>query len=246
MTAPDYGTTPNQISCYTTSLDSTATSGVESRIEARLRRTTHALGGTMYSGRVVSVRPLEPSDLPVLTQLANDPEVRQLVVRWDWPVSAHGQPAWLESTRSAPHTHRLAVVNRESGETIGLTGLWDLDWHNRSAMSAIKLDVSRSPRGAGFDVVMLVHAWAFYEVGLHRLWGAILDFNAASYHLYVRKCGGRLEGIETQSVQRAGGWSDLYRVAMLRSDFDAHPNADEYRSIICPVDTTPFEKPETT
>ena len=27
MTAPDYGTTPNQISCYTTSLDSTAIDG---------------------------------------------------------------------------------------------------------------------------------------------------------------------------------------------------------------------------
>lgn len=198
----------------------------------------------MYCGRVVSIRPLEPSDLTVLTRLAHDPEVRQLVVGWDWPVSASGQPAWFESTRSSTHTHRFAVVDRESGETVGLTGLWDLDWHNRSAMSAIKLDVTRSPRGAGFDVVMLVNAFAFYEVGLHRLSGAILDFNAASYHLYVRKCGWRLEGIELQSVQRAGGWSDLYRVAMLRRDFDAHPAAEEYRRFVCPVDTSPFERPE--
>ena len=70
----------------------------------------------------MSVRLLEPSDLPVLTQLANDPEVRQLAVGWDWPVSAHGQPAWLESTRSAPHTHRLAVVNRESARPLASQG----------------------------------------------------------------------------------------------------------------------------
>ena len=58
---------------------------------------------------------------------------------------------------------------------------------------------------------MLVHAWAFYE-SVCRLWGAILDFNA----LPVTTCtsGNAVgdEGIETQSVQRAGGWSDLYRV----------------------------------
>lgn len=199
----------------------------------------------MYEGRVVSIRPVEPDDLPVLTALANDPEVRQLVVGWDWPVSAVGQPAWLESTRQSSTTRRMAVINRESGETVGLTGLWELDWHNRSAMSAIKLDVSKAPRGAGSDTVMLINAWAFYEVGLHRLWGSILDFNAASYHVYVRKCGWRLEGIEKESVQRAGGWADLYRVAMLRHDFDAHADADEYRHMICPVDPAPFDRPVT-
>src|SRR5664280_1119830 len=102
-------------------------------------------------------------------------------------------------TRNSPTTRRFAVVSLESGETIGLTGLWDLDWHNRSAMSGIKLDVTSAPRGAGSDTVMLVNALASYEVGLHRLSSSILDFNAASYHLYVRKCGWRLEGIEKQA-----------------------------------------------
>ena len=199
----------------------------------------------MYTGRVVGIRPLELEDLPLLTKLANDPEVRQLVVGWDWPVSESGQASWLESTRNSPMTRRFAVVSLESGETIGLTGLWDLDWHNRSAMTAIKLDRTSAPRGAGSDTVMLVNAMAFYEVGLRRLWSSILDFNAPSYNLYVRKCGWRLEGIEKQAVQSVGGWSDLYRVAILRVDFDTHPQADEYRHLVCPVDTTPFERPET-
>jgi RimJ/RimL family protein N-acetyltransferase len=135
------------------------------------------------------------------------------------------------------------VVDLATGTAIGLTGLWDLDWHNRSALTAIKLDTSVAPKGAGSDTVMLVNAWAFCEVGLHRLWGAILDFNVASYHLYVRKCGWRLEGVEKQAVQRAGGWSDLYRVAILRSDFDHHPLAAEYVRYVAPVDTTPFDRP---
>lgn len=198
----------------------------------------------MYTGRIVGLRPLEPGDLPTLTKLANDPGVRQLVVGWDWPVSEAGQELWLESTRNSTTTRRLAIVDLSTRATIGLTGLWDLDWHNRSALTAIKLEASVAPKGAGADTVMLVNAWSFLEVGLHRLWGSILDFNAASYHLYVRKCGWRLEGIEKQAVQRAGGWCDLYRVAMLRSDFDEHPLAAEYSRYVAPVDMTPFDRPD--
>jgi RimJ/RimL family protein N-acetyltransferase len=198
----------------------------------------------MYTGNVVAIRPLEPEDLPVLTKLANDPEVRQLVVGWDWPVSESGQVRWLESTGTSPATRRLAVIDRQTGQTIGLTGLWEIDWHNRSALTAVKLDATTAPQGAGSDTIMLVNAWAFYEVGLHRLWGSILDFNAASYHAYVRKCGWRLEGIERQAIRRVGAWADLYRVAILRSDFDAHPLAAKYIRMVCPLDPTPFERPD--
>jgi len=38
---------------------------------------------------------------------------------------------------------------------------------------------------------------------------------------------------------------DLYRVAILRVDFDTHPQADEYRHRVDPVDTTPFDRPDT-
>ena len=118
----------------------------------------------MYEGRVVGIRPLEPHDLTVLTKLANDPAVRQLVVGWDWPVPDSRQADWLEATWNSPVTRRFAVVNLATGETVGLTGLWDLDWHNRSALTAVKLDVSIAPKGAGSDTVMLVNAFAFYEV----------------------------------------------------------------------------------
>lgn len=201
----------------------------------------------MYEGQLISLRPVEPEDLPMLADLANDPNVRQLVVGWNWPMSLAGHLPWFESASTSSTTRRLAIVDQVTGESIGVTGLWDLDWHNRSAMTGIKLDTSKSPRGAGTEAVMMVNAWAFYEVSLHRLWGSILDFNSASFHLYVHKCGWRLEGVERQSVQRAGAWSDLYRVAILRSDFDAHPGSSAYRDLICPVETTPFplsERPE--
>lgn len=113
----------------------------------------------------------------MLTRLANSPETRQMVVGWDWPIAAAGQEAWLESTRTSGGTHRMAVVDLANGRTIGMTGFWDVDWRNRSALSAIELDGELAPKGAGSDTIMLINALAFYEVGLRRLWGAILDLD---------------------------------------------------------------------
>jgi RimJ/RimL family protein N-acetyltransferase len=195
----------------------------------------------VFEGRVVGLRPPEPPDLPVFTRLANDPEVRQLVVGWDWQVSEFSQQAWLDRQSTNAATKRLSVVDLATGQPLGLAGFWEIDWHNRSAMSAIKLDAALAPRGAGSDAIMLVNALAFYEVGLRRLWGSILDFNAPSYGAYVRKCGWRLEGVEKESIFRGGEWRDLYRVAILRADFDEHPLAAEYVKRVRPVEMQSFE-----
>lgn len=188
----------------------------------------------MLRGRIVGLRPIEPGDLPLLTKLANDPPVRQLVVGWDWPVPAFRQESWLQESAKSTSTCRLAVVDLASAAPIGMTGLWDIDWHNRSALSAVKLDAAVSPRGAGTDTVMLVNAWAFYEVGLRRLWGAILPFNAASLNLYVRKCGWSIEGVEREAIFRDGEFHDLIKVALLESVFRKHPQQEEYRRYVCP------------
>lgn len=195
----------------------------------------------MFEGRVVGIRAQEPEDLPVLTRLANDPSVRQLVVGWDWPVPDFAQRSWLDKSVGSTATRRLTIVNLATGEPIGLTGFWEIDWHNQSAMSAIKIDATVAPKGAGSDAIMLVNALAFYEVGLRRLWSSILDFNARSFGAYVRKCGWRLEGVERESVFKGGSWHDLYRVAILRSDFDQHALAEEYIRRVAPVAMEPFD-----
>ena len=189
----------------------------------------------MIQGRLVHLRPVEIEDLPFLTWLANDAGVRSLVVGWSFPIPLHGQERWLTASQEQGSVRRLAVVDTEADTTIGLTGLWELDWHNQSAMTATKLDRSRSPKGAGSDAIMTTMAWAFHEVGLRRLHSSILDFNHASMAAYVRKCGWRIEGIDREAVFRKGSWCDVYRVAILRREFDALEAANEYVERIAPI-----------
>ena len=86
-------------------------------------------------------------------------------------------------------------------------------------------------KGYGSDAIMTISAYAFYEVGLNRLWGAIIDYNEASCKAYVdERSGWKVEGRLRKHVFRDGTFHDLYYVACLKSDFEAIADADIYRA----------------
>jgi RimJ/RimL family protein N-acetyltransferase len=176
---------------------------------------------------------MEREDMPFVHRLNADPVVRARVVGWGWPTSLSEQTSWFESQGRGDHTHRW-VVERLGGAPIGVTGLWDLDWHNRNALSALKLGGGPAARGAGFgtDAIKAVMAYAFHEVGLERLYSTILADNAASIRAYCDKAGWQVEGRARRHIWRHGRWVDLLHVAALKSDFEGLPDAAVYRRLV--------------
>lgn len=168
----------------------------------------------------VKLRPVERDDLAFLRDLANDPTVRANVVGWDWPLSLAGQLRWFESGGEDSRTHRF-IVEDSDGRPVGLTGLWNIDWHNRTALSALKLggvDEARG-RGIGTQAIHAIMDFAFNDVGLNRLHSTILESNAASLAAYVRKSGWTEEGRLREHVWRNGVFVDLIQVGILRSEY---------------------------
>jgi len=182
----------------------------------------------MILGKKVRFRPVEESDIGFCQELFNDPDLRGNVVGWDFPVSLDAQQQWFKSLAKAKNNIRF-IIETHDGIPIGLTGLWDIDWHNRNALTAIKLKgEGLKGKGYGRDAIMTMNAFSFYDVGLHRLWGAILDFNVPSYKVYVEKSGWKVEGRLRQHVYRNGSFRDLYYVACLRDDFLMVQDANDY------------------
>jgi len=171
--------------------------------------------------REVSLRPIEREDLAYLRDLANEPAVRQNVVGWDWPLSLAGQQSWFDRGIDTATTRRL-IVEDEKHMPIGLTGLWEIDWRNRNAMTALKLGGRPDIRGRGYGTaaVAALMQFAFDDVGLHRLHSTIIATNAASRALYVGKCGWSEEGLLRQHVWRNGDFQDVVQVGILRDEYD--------------------------
>ena len=68
-------------------------------------------------------------------------------------------------------------------------------------------------------------AYAFYDMGLHRLWSQILTFNGASVGAYVKNCGWKIEGTLREHVFRGGGYCDAFAIGILKSEFDSASDA---------------------
>lgn len=198
----------------------------------------------MIAGKRVDLRPVERGDLDFLRSLHNDPAVAGSVVDWSAPVSAAQQSAWFDRLGADTSSLRLTIVKRSTGEPVGLTGVWDIDHRNGTGWTGIKMASESGGRGLATDAVMATMAWAFAFTELRRLEGALLDFNAASHALYVGRCGWVVEGRERQKILRGGRYCDLYRVAILRDEFEALPDAMEYVQRVFPVDAKARIAPE--
>lgn len=186
----------------------------------------------MLKGKQVTIRTMEAADLNAVKAINDDPGVRANVVGWGWPNSEAEMSRWF-STSQGGGTHRW-IVEDDDARPVGVTGLWDVDMQSRHALTALKLGGRHDVRGRGFgtDAIKLVMAFAFYDVGLNRLYSSILSSNAASLRVYVDKCGWTREGLSRQHVWRHGGFVDLIQVGVLKEDFDRLPDAAEYISMV--------------
>lgn len=182
----------------------------------------------MLRGKFVHIRTMEAEDLAAIKGVNDDPAVRANVVGWGWPTSMTEMQRWHAGSQGG-NTHRWVVEDGEE-RVIGVTGLWDVDMQSRHAMTALKLGGLNEVRGRGLgtDAIKIVMAWAFYDLGLHRLYGSILANNVASQRAYIDKCGWSREGVSREHVWRGGGHVDLVQVGVLKSDFDQLDDAQDY------------------
>lgn len=183
----------------------------------------------MIKGKKVILRPLEESDLDFCQALYNDPHIRDMVVGWDFPSAKRNQKIWFESIIKDKRNARF-IVETKNKVRLGLTGLWNIDWHNRSALIAIKLLVTDKTKGKGYgrDAIMAISAFAFFNAGLHKLWCEILDYNVPSLKSYVERCGWKIEGKLRKQIFKNGAFHDLYYVGCLKEDFLSVVDSNEY------------------
>jgi diamine N-acetyltransferase len=80
-------------------------------------------------------------------------------------------PSWI----------RLGVVLRETGELIGVSGLRDVDWINRSAETQSGIfKVEHRNRGLGAEIKHLLLDYAFNRLDMHMVWARVNEGNDRS------------------------------------------------------------------
>jgi RimJ/RimL family protein N-acetyltransferase len=117
------------------------------------------------------------------------------------------------------------------GRCVGEVRLGDLTWPRASAQLDVEILAPDDRRaGYGVDAAVLVCAYAFDGLGLHRMAWRFPVANAAAAAASERIPGARRVGVERRAEWVAGGLGDAAVWELLREDFPPHPATAELRT----------------
>jgi len=171
-------------------------------------------------GKLVVLRAVEEGDIPHLARWANDAVTQDGIGEMHFPSSLDFHREWFNGLKSDPHNQRLVVEVPDYG-IIGITSLMGIDWRNRHAHHGLVLgEAAQRGMGYGVDAILSTMRFAFEEMGLERLDGAMIEYNQASINTYCgKKCGWQEEGRRRNYYYRKGRFWDQIVVGVTCSDY---------------------------
>jgi RimJ/RimL family protein N-acetyltransferase len=165
----------------------------------------------MLASGGVYLRPAEREDIPRFIRWLGDAETSRFLGQRA-PLSRAGEERWFDrmSERHGIEVWFFVICRRETGHPIGTVG---------SAQLGIALGEDRG-QGLGTDATRAVLGFGFGELRLERIWLDVYVDNAPAVHVY-EKLGFVREGTLRNAMFRGGAFCDVYRMAILRSEWDA-------------------------
>jgi RimJ/RimL family protein N-acetyltransferase len=168
----------------------------------------------------LALRPMQVDDAETIARLIRgEPDASFGHSRF--PYSAIELADWFgEMAEKDPATDiELAVVLRETGELIGETGLYSIDWIARTAESGSWL-YRAADRGQGYgtEAKLLLLEYAFDRLGLNMIWAWVKERNPRS-QAALRKQGYRDAGRFTWSGYGPDGFDNARMFDLLASEW---------------------------
>jgi ribosomal-protein-alanine N-acetyltransferase len=170
----------------------------------------------------VYLRAFEPEDYKKIREWRRDDELFMLTTGNRYFISSERDRQWVldKSLQNQTDIH-LAVCLIKDDLFVGYVSLSDIDYRNRRAeWSGIVIgDKEYRGQGCATEAVYLLLEYAFYELGMHRVWGSWLAANAVSLFL-GKMMGFRHEGVLRDHLYKNGKHHDIIVMSMLRPEFD--------------------------
>ncbi|MDX3098105.1 GNAT family N-acetyltransferase [Streptomyces sp. ME19-03-3] len=172
----------------------------------------------MVPGRLVTLRPMEPSDAEALWRWNHDPEVMR------WMDDGYAQPLaqvrrrMEERPRNAYGDVLHGIEVREDGRLIGVVRLRDAEPETACAELDIYLGEKEYwGRGLATDAMRTMCRYGFEKMRLHKISLTVVTENQAAHHVY-RKVGFVEEGRLRQVFRRDGRWYDMFTMGLLEGE----------------------------
>jgi diamine N-acetyltransferase len=188
-----------------------------------------------FSGKLVSLRAIEPEDLDILYKWENDPDI--------WHVSNTKTPYsrdvlrsyLLNAHRDIRETQQFRFIillhepqnrpgNHSETKRIGTIDLFDYDlYHSRAGIGILIKDPSHREKGYGRESLDILCRYGFEVLLLHQLYCHVGKGNIPSLNLF-QHAGFRIAGTKKEWNRTKSGWEDEIILQKINPDHKDNPS----------------------
>jgi RimJ/RimL family protein N-acetyltransferase len=176
----------------------------------------------ILKGKEIVLRPVVKDDYRLIFKWFNDKEIIDNIIGFRLNFSMGEALDWCERASRVDDKNIKWIIETigEKPEPIGFTGLYNIDFINKNAESAIVIgEKSFWGKGIGNKSLTLVCNLAFKYFNLELVYAFILSSNKASLNLY-EKIGFKEEGILRKRVYRNRKWHDVISLSIGKEEFN--------------------------
>lgn len=174
----------------------------------------------------VYLRALELSDADHIHKWHNDRDLYELLGGPFHFVSKHAVEAWLDrkTAYTAPADEvSLAICITASDKHIGNIYLRQISMIAQHAEMQILIgDTKERGKGYGASALRQLLSYAFYDIGLNRVYLYVLAGNDAAIRSY-EKAGFSIEGTLRQHIMKHGCLKDVHLMGLCARDYVCQP-----------------------
>ncbi|THH38506.1 N-acetyltransferase [Aliishimia ponticola] len=176
----------------------------------------------VLTGPRVTLRGARDTDVEARFRLGNSVEIQRMFGTDPGQIrelTMDAAKAWVESQKK----EQYGWIIEADGALLGAVRLHTLNLVDLRANIAIGLlSEAHLNKGYGTETLRLLAGYAFDVMGLHRLTGRVLDFNARAVASYI-KVGFKEEGRERESARIGDAWHDDIIIGLLSQDLERLP-----------------------
>ena len=186
----------------------------------------------MLAGKAVVLRPLRVADRIKSMRWRNDPDVRDGILGYRFPVTEEMEADWVDAVLKDQSRTRvvLAIEDKTDSALVGFVYLNNIYWFARNAEFGMLIgERDRQGKGLARETLELVANYAFGTLNLHKIYLRVVAFNKRALNLY-RTFGFAEEGIQRQQAFLRERYHDVVLMGLLRRELERRRAGRKFHS----------------
>jgi len=175
----------------------------------------------MIKGEKIGLSAISENELETLMKWRNIPSFRKYFREYR-ELNMSMQKKWFDKINQDNSIHMFSISRLEDNKLLGCCGLTYIDWKNRNADLSLYIGFKESyidQKGYAKEASLLLFDYGFNELGLHKIWTEIYEYDERKLDLYKR-IGFKKDGILRDNNYHDGNWWDSIMLSVLEQEYN--------------------------